>query len=83
MTFMCNVYVFQGERGIHGLNGTQGHQGCIGRRGVKVTMQCVLLLRPFWVLNVTFFAETMQHLPFAVHFFRVAEATEATMWVLS
>jgi len=74
------MYMFQGERGIRGLNGTQGHQGCIGKRGMKVTMQWVLLLRHFLSFKCDFFAETMQHLSFAVHFFRVAEATEATMW---
>lgn len=26
----------QGERGAPGLNGTQGHQGCPGKRGLKV-----------------------------------------------
>lgn len=45
----------------------------------KGNTQCYVF--SYLILNVTFSAETLQHLVFAVclFFFRVAEATEVTM----
>lgn len=58
MTSMCLIVntasscCGQGERGAPGLNGTQGHQGCAGRRGLKVqhpTNTIISLHRLCWV----------------------------------